>query len=470
MNFHTPIEPEQLRIPTHVRQYSHGSPEFAQQPFRHPNASGIDPGGSHGLIHASTSPHLIPYDHGLSPQHLPASFHNDPNRNSVPPSTPSHTASPRFANLSSPNQARQQLPSFIPNDRALPSRDVNDDTIDEAYAAFILYCNPYFPTSVDTAELRKVFRAPPKSDGKSFSTWTLFELIRRYDEKDIKTWTELALELGVEKPVIEKGQSAQKVQQYSVRLKRWMHAMHVDAFFEFLLGKSQTYYKQIPYPHDPFPEHGRDGVPVEEDLAIRALDPKFRPKRGRRKADDQDDDAERMGTPPPKQPRLDTPVSFVDPSGFHSAYASSAIPMSAPPDEDRWGPFSAISPHSGVLGKGLTPYSATTQHLRWRINNPNDTPSTPHPLSAMTPASGHPDSAFDEPQSAVTPSSAKPGRRRRHGPAVSSAWSSTSATANGKLRGRPPSNRSVRDGPFVTFPAKPQMMENNVNISHSPVI
>ena len=61
--------------------------------------------------------------------------------------------------------------------------------------------------------------------------------------------------------------------------------MHIDAFFEYLMNKPHTYYEQVPPLHAPFPEDGRDGVPLEEDLAIRALDPKFRRKRGRRKAE-----------------------------------------------------------------------------------------------------------------------------------------------------------------------------------------
>jgi hypothetical protein len=96
---------------------------------------------------------------------------------------------------------------------------VSDDTIDHAYATFILYCNPNFPTTIDTSELVKLFRTPPKSDGNAFSTWTLFELIRKFDAKEIKTWTQLALDLGVKPPNTDEGQSTQKVQQYSVRLK-----------------------------------------------------------------------------------------------------------------------------------------------------------------------------------------------------------------------------------------------------------
>jgi hypothetical protein len=82
-----------------------------------------------------------------------------------------------------------------------------------------MYCNPAVPLDTDTIELRKIFRAPPKSDGKTFSTFTLFQLIRKLDQKEIKTWAQLAIDLGVEPPALEKGQSAQKVQQYAVRLK-----------------------------------------------------------------------------------------------------------------------------------------------------------------------------------------------------------------------------------------------------------
>jgi hypothetical protein len=57
--------------------------------------------------------------------------------------------------------------------RTLPSRDITDDTIDDAYALFILYCNPNVPSSVDTSELRKTFRSPPRSDGKSFSVYLI---------------------------------------------------------------------------------------------------------------------------------------------------------------------------------------------------------------------------------------------------------------------------------------------------------
>lgn len=109
--------------------------------------------------------------------------------------------------------------------RELPKCPPTDENFDDSYVAFILYCNPTIPLDTDTSELKKGFRSPPKSDGKSFSTYTLFELIRKLESKEIKTWAQLAIDLGVEPPALEKGQSAQKVQQYAVRLKvsRYIH-------------------------------------------------------------------------------------------------------------------------------------------------------------------------------------------------------------------------------------------------------
>lgn len=106
-----------------------------------------------------------------------------------------------------------------PARRTLPDRAVNDASIEAAYVAFILYCNPAVPLKTDTAALCEAFRTPPKSGGKSFSTFTLFELIKKLESKELKTWAELALRLGVEPPDQEKGQSSQKIQQYAVRLK-----------------------------------------------------------------------------------------------------------------------------------------------------------------------------------------------------------------------------------------------------------
>ena len=112
----------------------------------------------------------------------------------------------------------QQQTSNAPN-RALPTVEITDQSIDDAYVNFILYCNPYVPDDINTSELRKGFRSPPMGDGKRFSPFILFNLISRLERKEIKTWTQLVVELGVERPDLAKNQSTQKIQQYAARLK-----------------------------------------------------------------------------------------------------------------------------------------------------------------------------------------------------------------------------------------------------------
>lgn len=126
------------------------------------------------------------------------------------PPPPVFTASPTTIDpIPTPSSARPSL----------PTKAVTSATFEDAYVAFVLYCNPGVPLDTDTAGLREAFRTPPKSGGKSFSTYTLFELIKKLETKELKTWAELALKLGVEPPDQEKGQSSQKIQQYAVRLK-----------------------------------------------------------------------------------------------------------------------------------------------------------------------------------------------------------------------------------------------------------
>ena len=126
---------------------------------------------------------------------------------------------PRPAFTTSPTS----IPSVTPRSPSarppLPDRNVTDDTIEDAFVDFILCCNPAVPLDADTAALREAFQTPPKSGGKAFKTSSLFELIKRLESKELKTWAELALKLGVEPPDQDKGESSQKIQQYAVRLK-----------------------------------------------------------------------------------------------------------------------------------------------------------------------------------------------------------------------------------------------------------
>ena len=103
--------------------------------------------------------------------------------------------------------------------RVLPDKNVTEATIEQAYVDFIFYCNPGVPADADDEPLRDAFRSPPRSGGKSFNIFVLYQLIGALESKELKSWTELALKLGVEPPDQEKGGSSQKIQQYAVRLK-----------------------------------------------------------------------------------------------------------------------------------------------------------------------------------------------------------------------------------------------------------
>ncbi len=150
----------------------------------------------------------------------------------------------------------------------------------------------------------------------------------------------------------------------------------------------------------------------------------------------------------------------------YSVGPQSALPWSAHPSQaDAWTAAQiAIAPKTPSTGRTpitQQPSSQPGQHIRWRLNERENTPTTPYPQSAITPRHGYSASPFEEPRSAA-PSSAKVGpirSRKRHGPAVSSAWPASSGTATGKLRGRPPSNRSIQEGPFSTFPVNPGARE-----------
>lgn len=222
--------------------------------------------------------------------------------------------------------------------------------------------------------------------------------------------------------------------------------MHVDAFFEFCLGHPHPYYMQLP-PSGAFISDSRDGVPLEEDLALRALVPEWKPKRGRKRADERDVEEEKAV----KRPSLDTSVGALHQSSFanHSVtFPQSAIPFSAFPEEDPWMTATSSFP---------PPNTSDPQghDLRWRLPDRESSPAG-YPQSAIIPR-GHPPTDVllsAEPRSAITPSSGDKSRaKRKHGPAVSSAWPSSNGASHGKNRGRPPNKPS--SGSFNTFQVQP---------------
>src|SRR6478735_11220729 len=67
-----------------------------------------------------------------------------------------------------------------------------------------------------------------------------------------------------------------------------MNSMHVKAFFEYLMDIPNDYWTKIPTDSNPTSQPIRDGVALEDDMALRALFPHIRPKRGRKRPVDDD--------------------------------------------------------------------------------------------------------------------------------------------------------------------------------------
>ena len=220
-----------------------------------------------------------------------------------------------------------------------------------------------------------------------------------------------------------------------------MRALHVDSFFEYLLGgNAHSYHTQIPEHSVESSPQIRDGVPSEEDLALRALLPEWKPKRGRKRVEE--DTLAPAGSnenETPKRIRMDTPSTAIDYDHFSgSVFPSSAIPFSAFPDDEESRDMWAFGPQSAVLD------------ARSEFRDTHNGSFTVYPQSAILPR-GEPNDTANKAQSAVDSKS----RQRRRGPAVSSAWSSTS----GKVRGRP-SHKASQQGQFTTFPVAFKTVEN----------
>ena len=254
--------------------------------------------------------------------------------------------------------------------------------------------------------------------------------------------------------------------------QRWLHAFHVDAFFHYCLDIPNTYYGDIPTKDASLEGAVRDGVLTEEDLALRALLPQWRPKRGRRKADEVDVDTNSGANKRVQHQRANS-ADFIN--DFNEQFAhptppQSGAPWSAHPQsqhQDLWAAAQvAIAPRTPSTGR--TPASSQLsadsagQLLQWRSND-TQTPASPYPHSALATRATFPITpSVEDPKSAGPPLGKSPSRsRKRHGPAVSSAWQSGSNANSGKLRGRPPGNRTVQDGPFSTFPANPGTKETS---------
>lgn len=186
--------------------------------------------------------------------------------------------------------------------------------------------------------------------------------------------------------------------------------MHVDAFFDYLLGNPHPYWTEIPMDPNPVKDGGRDGVAAEDDMALRSLLPHIKPRRGRKRPDD-----ERLSRSPSQRPRLSS--DHLDTVGVFGAEGSAT--------------WTGMPDHRG----GGNVYS-------WTRDDFNQTPTSAHSLTANTSTTASASWPAQGEELLSTETSHKPKTNKRHGAkVVSSAWRSGGPGGSGKTRGRPPAKR-----------------------------
>lgn len=244
--------------------------------------------------------------------------------------------------------------------------------------------------------------------------------------------------------------------------------MHIDAFFDYLLGNPHPYWTDVPTDPNPVLEEGRDGVAAEDDMALRSLMPQIRPRRGRKRPENED-----SSRSPSQRPRTES--GGEDLGGAGSGGGGGIQPL------DLW------PAHPGAAsGPAVFPSPSQDQFARLNLNmgapgaawggeNFTQTPLIAQSYSAMTPSPGN---GFWPGQPADTKPAAAPSKpkNKRHGAkVVSSAWRSGGPGGPGKTRGRPPLNRqntsSTSDAsPFHAFPAQSSPTYDHVSPHMTPNI
>ena len=278
-----------------------------------------------------------------------------------------------------------------------------------------------------------------------------------------------------------------------------MHAHHIDAFFQYLLGRPNDYYTNIPTDPESAFSTPRDNVPPEDDLALRALVPSFRPKRGRRREQDADEDsasakharAENAASTAVEdnEQSQSTTLQDVMSAAIDSPHPSAQstgpqeskkpklripYPQSAIPSYDYNAHMNEVwaSAERAFLGpQASTPSQSQPTHMPWGGSS-----QWPYPRSAIDPQPPpNPFSLQDGSQSAH-PLTHKGTPRKRPGSSVSAAWNSGSPPGkSGKGRGRPgrpPVSRVFQNGPYSAFKTnkKDRSARQSEELASSPVI
>lgn len=248
--------------------------------------------------------------------------------------------------------------------------------------------------------------------------------------------------------------------------------MHIDAFFDYLLGNPHPYWTEVPTDPNPVLEEGRDGVAAEDDMALRSLLPQIRPRRGRKRPENED-----SSRSPSQRPRTESGGEELGAGGTGGGGGGGGIqPLDLWPAHPGAASGTVVFPSPSQDQFARLNLNLGTPGAAWAGENFAQTPLTAQSYSAMTPSPGTGFWPGQPADNKPTAAPSKPKANKRHGAkVVSSAWRSGGPGGPGKTRGRPPLNRqntsSTSDAsPFHAFPAQSSPTYDHVSPHMTPNI
>ncbi|KAJ3212288.1 hypothetical protein HDU67_003917 [Dinochytrium kinnereticum] len=225
--------------------------ETPQQPYAQPHIN-------RGTPTAAASPTVSP-PNGASPYPgNPPDLSNGTtpaSRKDPPPPSSTRTNATGFAVpvAPTPSTSLSRLTS-MPNQSGNPTlpATLNRTNFLPLYAAFLIeyhptvYCHPPPSSTVGKREKMKdcrvqdhigKFENPPTFHGKKINAFSLFAaVVELGGVSNIKAWSDIARRVGYDP----------KGSNIAARLKAWTEFNHINAFYDYLLGKHNTFYSDAP--------------------------------------------------------------------------------------------------------------------------------------------------------------------------------------------------------------------------------
>ncbi|KAI8973355.1 ARS binding protein 2-domain-containing protein [Mycotypha africana] len=145
------------------------------------------------------------------------------NRSAMPPIT--NTAPLSEVNHTTP-------PSKKPR---ITGANVTAENIVDGYIQFVLsHDAAYINDGIESLVFAKrKFQSVPKTGDITYTTWDIFQLVKKLHHQEIKNWSQLVGQLGL--------QDMAGRPQFAQRVKRWMHKYKIDCYFDYLLGNEYEF-------------------------------------------------------------------------------------------------------------------------------------------------------------------------------------------------------------------------------------